>query len=135
MVSAVLIIGILSVTDKKNSPPPPGLLAVSLFILVLGIGTAMGMNTSYAANPARDLGPRILTAMVGYGLEVFSFRNQYWLWCPLLGPVLGMLFGTLVYDVLIYTGSDSIINKSDAQTTKESLGARTSQRGKSIYDA
>lgn len=69
MVSAILIIGILAVTDKRNSPPPPGLLAVSLFILVLGIGTAMGMNTSYAANPARDLGPRILTAMAGYGLE------------------------------------------------------------------
>ena len=67
MVTAVLMLGILAVTDKRNAPPPAGLLPLSLFILVLGIGTSMGMNTSYAANPARDLGPRILTAMVGYG--------------------------------------------------------------------
>ena len=61
------MIGILASTDKGNGPPPAGLLPLSLFILVLGLGAAMGMNTSYALNPARDLGPRILTAMVGYG--------------------------------------------------------------------
>jgi glycerol uptake facilitator-like aquaporin len=95
MVSAVLIIGILSVTDKKNSPPPPGLLAVSLFILVLGIGTAMGMNTSYAANPARDLGPRILTAMVGYGLEGKDRRTGQRRWTALAHVrVQSLAFGT-----------------------------------------
>lgn len=67
MATAVLMIAVLAVTDKRNGPPPAGLLPLSLFIVVLGIGTAMGMNTSYAVNPARDLGPRILTAMVGYG--------------------------------------------------------------------
>ncbi|KAI9573563.1 aquaporin [Boletus coccyginus] len=111
MGSAVLIISILAVTDKRNAAPPAGLLPVALFIIVLGIGAAMGMNTSYALNPARDLGPRILTVLVGYGTEVFAFKNQYWLWCPLLGSVLGMLFGTLTYDALIYTGGDSIVNK------------------------
>ena len=69
MGSAVLIIGILAVTDKRNAAPPAGLLPMALFIIVLGIGAAMGMNTSYALNPARDLGPRILTALVGYGIE------------------------------------------------------------------
>lgn len=42
---------------------------------------------------------------------VFTFKNHYWFWCPLLGSVLGMLFGTLAYDSLIYTGDDSIVNK------------------------
>jgi len=69
MGSAILIIGILAVTDKRNAAPSPGLLPMALFFIVLGIGAAMGMNTSYALNPARDLGPRILTALVGYGIE------------------------------------------------------------------
>ena len=38
-----------------------------LFIAIVGIGACLGMETGYAINPARDLGPRLLTAMVGYG--------------------------------------------------------------------
>ena len=71
----LLMIVVLAITDKRNSSPPPGLVPVVLFILVLGIGIAFGLQTGYAINPARDLGPRIMTAMVGYGKEVFNFRQ------------------------------------------------------------
>ena len=40
-----------------------------MFFTILAIGLGLGMQTGYAINPARDLGPRILTAMVGYGKE------------------------------------------------------------------
>jgi aquaglyceroporin related protein len=119
--SAMLILAILSVTDKRNSPTPPGLVPLALFFSLLGIGLALGMETGYAINPARDLGPRILTAMVGYGTAVFNFRNQYWIWCPILGPILGMQFGALVYDALVYVGSDSIVNKPDLEAEKRHL--------------
>ncbi|KAF9221599.1 major intrinsic protein superfamily membrane channel protein [Gyrodon lividus] len=126
--SAMLIIAILSVTDKKNGPPPPGLVPVALFFTILGIGLALGMETGYAINPARDLGPRILTAMVGYGKAVFDFRNQYWIWCPLLGPILGMQAGAMVYDTLVYTGSESIVNKPGAEAERRHLHACLQQR-------
>ncbi|KDR82496.1 hypothetical protein GALMADRAFT_57615 [Galerina marginata CBS 339.88] len=109
--TTILMLVVLAMNDKKNMPPPAGLAPLILFILILGIGTSLGMETGYAINPARDLGPRILTSMVGYGREVFDFRNQYWLWCPVLAPILGALFGSLVYDTMLYTGDDSIINK------------------------
>ncbi|KAK7032631.1 hypothetical protein VNI00_012895 [Paramarasmius palmivorus] len=73
--SAVLLIAVFAFIDKKNHAPPAGLLPVPLFILILGIGACLGMQTGYAINPARDLGPRILTSMVGYGTQVYSFRK------------------------------------------------------------
>lgn len=130
--TAVLLICVLSFTDRANGPPPNGLVPLALFILILGIGSALGFQTGYAINPARDLGPRILTAMVGYGSQVFSFRkyvhssqvvtrtrladetsfnSQYWLWCPVLGPILGGLVGTFIYDALLFEGSESLLNR------------------------
>ena len=79
--TAVLLICVLSFTDRANGPPPAGLVPLALFILILGIGSALGIQTGYAINPARDLGPRLLTSMVGYGgagMFVFydaQFRN------------------------------------------------------------
>lgn len=107
----MLITGILMFTDKRNGPVPPGVLPVGIFFVVLAISSALGMNTGAALNPARDLGPRILTAMVGYGSEVFNYRKQYWLWCPILGPIFGMIVAAFFYDTLLYRGPESILNK------------------------
>jgi aquaglyceroporin related protein, other eukaryote len=43
--TVVLAIVVLAVTDKKNGPPPAGLVPLVLFFLVLGIGNALGMQT------------------------------------------------------------------------------------------
>ncbi|KAI6027233.1 aquaporin [Pisolithus marmoratus] len=114
LASAMLIISILAATDKRNGPIPVLLPPVTLFIAVLGIGLALSMETGAAINPARDLGPRILTAMVGYGKDVFTFRNQYWLWCPILGPILGMQVGGLAYVLLTSSESIRVGNKFSA---------------------
>ncbi|KAL0579421.1 hypothetical protein V5O48_002592 [Marasmius crinis-equi] len=116
LATAILILVILAVTDKRNSPPPYGLLPLVVFILTLGIAACLGMETGFAINPARDLGPRILTSMVGYGSAVYSFRNQYWIWCPVLAPIFGAMAGTCFYDILLFTGEESIFNRSGAQT-------------------
>jgi len=42
----ILVFGILAILDKKSSPPPNGLAPLAVFILVLGIGTSLGMETS-----------------------------------------------------------------------------------------
>lgn len=62
-----MLIIVCALTDRYNGPPPDGLVPLGLFIAILGIGASLGIETGYAINPARDLGPRILTAMVGYG--------------------------------------------------------------------
>lgn len=45
LATAVLMIVILAVTDKKNCPPPAGLLPLVVFIAFMGIGLSLGMET------------------------------------------------------------------------------------------
>ncbi|KAF8158055.1 aquaporin [Crassisporium funariophilum] len=126
--TVVLVIVVLAMNDKKNIPAPAGLAPLVLFFLVSGIGIALGMQTGYAINPARDLGPRILTSMVGYGSQVYTFRNHYWLWCPIIAPILGALFGAFVYDAFLFTGEESILNKPNAEARRRNLHANPEQR-------
>jgi len=112
--TAILLLCLLAVTDSKNIAPTPGLLPLALFLIISGIAMAFGLQTGFAINPARDLGPRILTAMAGYGKGVFTFRGQYWLWCPILAPFAGGVVGALVYDVFMFTGGESVVNSPSA---------------------
>ena len=53
--------------------------------------------------------------MVGYSKQVlFDYRHQYWLWTPILGPIFGGLAGTCVYDFLVFTGEESVVNQPNA---------------------
>jgi aquaglyceroporin related protein len=45
LATAMLMIGILAVTDKRNSAPSGGVVPLALFVLILGIGGALGMQT------------------------------------------------------------------------------------------
>jgi aquaglyceroporin related protein len=43
--TVVLVIGLLAILDKRNMGAPNGLAPVALFILVVGIGAGLGMQT------------------------------------------------------------------------------------------
>ncbi|EJC98509.1 aquaporin [Fomitiporia mediterranea MF3/22] len=126
----LLVFVLLAVLDRKNGPPPAGLVPVVLFLILFGLGMALGAQTGFAVNPARDLGPRILTAMAGYGAAVFTFRHQYWLWCGVLAPILGGLVAGFVYDAFVYTGEDSIFNRPNRAARTTRLHALTKEAQK-----
>lgn len=105
LATAIFGMAVLAMTDKRNGTAPPlGLLPLALFVLFMGFGVSLGMQTAYALNPARDFGPRIFLAMAGYGKEVFTFRSHYWIWCPIMAPILGAQAGAFLYDLFLYTG-------------------------------
>jgi aquaglyceroporin related protein len=104
--TAVLAFMIIAATDKKNAAPPLSLLPLVIFLTLLGLAAALGMQTSFAFNPARDFGPRIFLGMAGYGRDVFNFRNQYWLWCPIIAPIAGAQVSVVAYDLFLKDHSE-----------------------------
>ena len=70
-----------------------GFLPVGL--LVFGIGLSLGGTTGYAINPARDLGPRLIHAL----LPIPGKRDSDWsyAWVPVVGPVVGAALAVGLY--------------------------------------
>jgi MIP family channel proteins len=98
--TALLVLLIFALTDRLNLAPAANAAPVLVGATVVLIGACFGYNAGYAINPARDLGPRLFTAVAGWGVDVFRAANHWW-WVPVVAPLLGGVLGGLVYDVLV----------------------------------
>ena len=98
--TALLMAVIFALTDNRNAPPAAGQGPVIVGLLVVAIGAAFGFNSGYAINPARDFGPRLFTAIAGWGADVFRAGNHWW-WVPIVGPLIGAVLGGWVYDLCV----------------------------------
>jgi glycerol uptake facilitator protein len=87
-------IGAIGVTGNE------GLAGTGLYVplLVLAIGMSLGGPTGYAINPARDLGPRIMHAI----LPIAGKGDSDWgySWVPVIGPIIGGVIGALAAQAL-----------------------------------
>ncbi|KAM6909606.1 aquaporin-10a [Xenentodon cancila] len=99
--TAMLMLCILCLDEKRNTPAPSELIPAIVAVIVLGISMSMSANCGAAINPARDLGPRLFTLTAGWGTEVFTCYN-YWFWVPLVAPPLGGLLGSFVYLIFVH---------------------------------
>ncbi|WP_010518173.1 MIP/aquaporin family protein [Croceivirga radicis] len=72
--------------------------ALPVALLVWAIGISLGGTTGYAINPARDLGPRIVHAL----LPLKNKGNMGWgyAWIPVVGPIIGASLAALLGLVL-----------------------------------
>ncbi|XP_049902171.1 aquaporin-10a isoform X2 [Epinephelus moara] len=99
--TGMLMLCILCLDEKRNTPAPSELIPPIVAVIVLGISMSMSANCGAAINPARDLGPRLLTLTAGWGTEVFTCYN-YWFWVPLVAPLLGGVIGSFMYLIFIH---------------------------------
>ncbi|KAF9899385.1 hypothetical protein BX616_003071, partial [Lobosporangium transversale] len=106
--TALLLIAILATSDKGNLPAGNFQPLVLGLVLVL-IGDSFGHQTGFALNPARDLAPRLFTALFGWGFGAFS-RQGWYFWVPIVAPFTGALGGAFIYDLLIYSSGPSPLN-------------------------
>jgi glycerol uptake facilitator-like aquaporin len=72
LATGLLVCMVLAITDEKNMAAPKGLVPLAVGLVVAVIGMSFGYNCGYAINPARDWGPRIFTAVAGWGSGVFT---------------------------------------------------------------
>jgi glycerol uptake facilitator protein len=89
----------------NNAGPETGGLAslgaLPVAFLVLVIGMSLGGTTGYAINPARDLGPRIMHAILpipGKGSSDWAYS-----WIPVVGPLVGGVVAAIVYQLIFVT--------------------------------
>lgn len=69
--------------------------ALPISLVVLGIGLSLGGPTGYAINPARDLGPRIMHAVLPIPNKGHS--DWQYSWVPIIGPIIGGMLAAGVY--------------------------------------
>ena len=92
----VLVFGILAFFANEATAAT-GLGALIVGLLVLAIGLSLGGPTGYAINPARDLGPRIMHAILpiaGKGDSDWSYA-----WIPVVGPLIGGALGAGAFEL------------------------------------
>ena len=92
----VLVFGVLAFFANKATAAT-GLGGLIVGLLVLAIGLSLGGPTGYAINPARDLGPRIMHAILpisGKGGSDWEYS-----WIPVVAPIIGGVLAALAFDL------------------------------------
>ena len=88
----MLVFGILSFGMHEFAG---GLNPIVVGLLIVSIGMSLGGTTGYAINPARDLGPRIMHAI----LPIKTKGDSDWgySWVPVVGPIIGGVIAAVLY--------------------------------------
>ncbi len=92
----IFILAVLYIVAPKTSLG--ALDALPVAFVVLAIGLSLGGATGYAINPVRDLGPRIVHAI----LPIKGKRDSDWAysWIPVLAPIAGAMAAAFLWLVI-----------------------------------
>lgn len=97
LASLAFIFSILCIQPSATSLGSLDALTVAL--LVMSIGMSLGGTTGYPLNPARDLGPRIVHALLP--IKGKGKSNWNYAWLPVAAPILGASLAVLLYQLVI----------------------------------
>ena len=95
--TCVLVFLVLAIGTKENTAAV-GLGSIGAFpvtAIIMSIGMSLGGTTGYALNPARDLGPRCIQALI----PLEGKRDSGWAysWVPVVGPMIGCVLAAGLY--------------------------------------
>ena len=102
IITAILMAVIMALTDDNNGLPRGPMAPLLIGLLIAVIGSAMGPLTGFAMNPARDLGPKLMTFMAGWGeVALTGGRDIPYFLIPVFAPITGACLGAALYRLLI----------------------------------
>jgi glycerol uptake facilitator protein len=100
-----LILGfvVFAVTDDRNmGRPPKGNEPIFIGLTVAALISVLAPLTQACFNPARDFGPRLFAALVGWGtIALPGFADLSWLTVYIVAPILGAVAGGALYGFVI----------------------------------
>jgi glycerol uptake facilitator protein len=103
--TGLLALVVCGATDERNPARPREFTAALLGLTVMAIVSVVGPLTMAALNPARDLGPRLWSALGGgWGMLPFTANGQGWWLVYLIAPCLGGVMGGAVWRALLVPG-------------------------------
>ena len=95
--TAILLLVIFCVTDERNGNRPQLLTAATIGLTVTVLISLFGPLTMACFNPARDLGPRLFSAIAGWRSVPFTTNGLGWLTVYIAAPIIGGLLGGGIY--------------------------------------
>jgi glycerol uptake facilitator protein len=95
--TGILVLVIFGCIDRNNPSRPKELTAAIIGLTITILISLLGPFTMAAFNPARDLAPRLFSALAGWGSVPFSVNGTGWLTVYVLAPVCGAVAGGGVY--------------------------------------
>ncbi len=98
--TALLALAIFSYTSKNNRSAPGGMTPLIIGLTLTTLICIFAPLTMAGFNPARDLAPRIFSALAGWGSVPFSVNGMGWLTVYVIAPCLGAPVGGWVADRL-----------------------------------
>ncbi|QYX81233.1 MIP/aquaporin family protein [Streptomyces akebiae] len=95
--TVVLVLAVLTQGLNDSGKGLGTLGALITALVVVSIGLSLGGPTGYAINPARDLGPRIVHALLP--LPNKGGSDWSYAWVPVVGPLIGAAVAAGLYNV------------------------------------
>jgi len=95
IIGTFVLVFVIFAFGQSHSLAPATMGALPVALLVVVIGLSLGGTTGYAINPARDLGPRIIHAILpipGKGGSDWGYS-----WVPVVGPLIGGAIAAVVF--------------------------------------
>jgi glycerol uptake facilitator protein len=95
--TGVLVLVIFGSIDEQNRSRPQGLAPLTIGLTITILISLLGPLTMAGFNPARDLAPRLFSALAGWGRIPFAVNGAGWMTVYVLAPVAGALVGGGIY--------------------------------------